>query len=122
MLDVVGIFEGRGDGGGASYVGAIKHAWKEEAEESGGAPGLTSFNDVKQDRAESSQEPRSRIELWERKGEVSFYPESSSLLLVKYVKYLYSMILRRSAASISIGDVGAKMSAKCVLHIYKVAF
>jgi len=36
-LDVVGIFEGRGDGGGASYVGAIKRASKEKAEEPGGA-------------------------------------------------------------------------------------
>lgn len=42
VLGVVGIFEGWGDGGGggggsdASYVGAIKRASKEEAEESGG--------------------------------------------------------------------------------------
>jgi len=41
VLGVVGIFEGWGDGGSsssndASYVGAIKRASKEEAEESGG--------------------------------------------------------------------------------------
>lgn len=51
--------ETRCDGGGASYVDAIKRASKEEAGEVWWGPGLTSFNDVKQNRAESSQEPRS---------------------------------------------------------------